>query len=356
MGGKGTGQVCAGDIVPGRKRNPGIDWMKLFAAWMVVAIHTYPFAGISEPAEILITRTLCRLAVPFFFLVTGFYVIPRCLEGGRGGRAAFVWFRKTAVLYGAAVLIYLPVNLYAGRLSGDFSARQALKEVLWNGTFYHLWYLPAVLLGMALTLLLIRLLGKKGALAVSLVLYAAGLLGDSYYGLTVLAPPLRHFYEGLWNWMDYTRNGIFFAPAFLCLGACLKDWSPPSARACRIGTAVFTGLLLLEGWIVHAWNLPRHDSMYFMLVPAAAFLFVWARTWRVPSAPGGENLPMLIYLLHPACIIGIRGVAGILRLNWLLVENSLIHFAAVAVSAAAVSAVLLHIWKKGVELRNERAR
>ena len=47
-------------------RNPGIDWMKLLAAWMVIAIHTYPFQSVSGTAEILFTRTACRLAVPLF--------------------------------------------------------------------------------------------------------------------------------------------------------------------------------------------------------------------------------------------------------------------------------------------------
>ena len=102
-------------------RNPGIDWMKLLAAWMVIAIHTYPFQSVSGTAEILFTRTACRLAVPFFFLVTGFYVIPRCMERGEGLRRTGKWFGKTTAMYGIAILLYLPVNWYAGRLAGGIS-------------------------------------------------------------------------------------------------------------------------------------------------------------------------------------------------------------------------------------------
>ena len=361
-------------------RNPGIDWMKLLAAWMVIAIHTYPFQSVSGTAEILFTRTACRLAVPFFFLVTGFYVIPRCMERDEGLRRTGKWFGKTTAMYGIAILLYLPVNWYAGRLAGGISPGKILREVVWNGTFYHLWYFPAVLTGMALSLSLVRILGKNKALAVTAVLYIIGLLGDSYYGITAAAPPLRQFYEGLWNWMDYTRNGLFFAPVFLCLGACSAMGSAGRNAAAAlepelygekaesrehtalkygIGTAVFTVLLLAEGWLVHRFSLPRHDSMYVLLLPAAWFLFAWVRTWRVPPLPGGKDLPMLIYLLHPLCIIGIRGAADVLHMEKLLVDNSLAHYAAVTLSATALSAILIYLrylWKKGGRLGNGKGK
>ena len=49
---------------------------------------------------------------------------------------------KTAMLYGVGVLLYLPLNYYAGQLSPDF-----FRRVIFDGSFYHLWYLPALLLG-----------------------------------------------------------------------------------------------------------------------------------------------------------------------------------------------------------------
>ncbi len=218
-----------------KERNTGIDLMRLIAALMVVAIHTYPLASLSETGDFLVTRVLCRVAVPFFFMVTGYYVLPGCLEIGKGSRKLAGWFRKTALLYGAAVLIYLPVNLYAGRLEG-LTAGAVLRELLWNGTFYHLWYFPAALLGMGLTVFLIRWLGMRKTVFAVLILYVAGLLGDSYYGAAVQAAPLKAFYEWLWQWMDYTRTGLFFAPVFLCLGLVLRKQKPLSGKQSGIGT------------------------------------------------------------------------------------------------------------------------
>ena len=44
-------------------------------------------------------------------------------------------------------------------------------------------------------------------------------MGDSYYGFAARVPFLKAFYEGLFTVSSYTRNGLFFAPLFLLLGA-----------------------------------------------------------------------------------------------------------------------------------------
>ena len=94
-----------------KERNTGIDLMRLIAALMVVAIHTYPLASLSETGDFLVTRVLCRVAVPFFFMVTGYYVLPGCLKKGKGSRKLAGWFQKTSLLYGAAVLILSLIHI-----------------------------------------------------------------------------------------------------------------------------------------------------------------------------------------------------------------------------------------------------
>ena len=53
--------------------------------------------------------------------------------------------------------------------------------MLFDGSFYHLWYLPALLLGAPVAYLLSRL-GQRKALLLAGGLYLIGLGGDSYYG------------------------------------------------------------------------------------------------------------------------------------------------------------------------------
>lgn len=53
----------------------GLDAFKLAAALLVVAIHTSPLGSISPGGDFFLTRVLARVAVPFFFLVTGQFVL-----------------------------------------------------------------------------------------------------------------------------------------------------------------------------------------------------------------------------------------------------------------------------------------
>lgn len=53
----------------------GIDLFRIAAAFLVVAIHTSPLATYSETADFILTREIARVAVPFFFMTTGFFVL-----------------------------------------------------------------------------------------------------------------------------------------------------------------------------------------------------------------------------------------------------------------------------------------
>lgn len=78
------------------------------------------------------------------------------------------------MLYGVGVLLYLPLNYYAGQLSPDF-----FRRVIFDGSFYHLWYLPALLLGTPIAYYLSRF-NPQAAIPIAGVLYLIGLGGESY--------------------------------------------------------------------------------------------------------------------------------------------------------------------------------
>ena len=47
------------------KHYTGIDFFRIIACIFVIAIHTAPLYQINEDIDLLFTRGLCRLAVPF---------------------------------------------------------------------------------------------------------------------------------------------------------------------------------------------------------------------------------------------------------------------------------------------------
>ena len=57
-----------------RTASPVLDRMRLLAAILVVAIHTAPLSSYCPTLDFWLTRVLARLAVPFFFMITGYFL------------------------------------------------------------------------------------------------------------------------------------------------------------------------------------------------------------------------------------------------------------------------------------------
>ena len=58
-----------------RKGYIGIDYFKFMAAFLVIAIHTSPLATFTENGDFILTRIIARVAVPFYFMTSGFFQI-----------------------------------------------------------------------------------------------------------------------------------------------------------------------------------------------------------------------------------------------------------------------------------------
>lgn len=357
---------------------PGINCFKLLAALFVIMIHTSPLTSLSPEADFILTRILARTAVPFFFMVTGFFVLPRALADTRRG---LLYLRRISLIYLASMVLYLPVNLYAGQFQNK-SPGGILKMILTDGTFYHLWYLPALLLGFALVWTGLQYLPVRAVCTVSVLLYLAGLLGDSYYGFLKDGSLIQNLYEGLFHISSYTRNGLFYAPVFLLLGYVISLQNPASpnsgklcrgkrkkagklpavSRLCRprlplalAGFGICSALFLAEGITLKILDVQRHDSMYLTLVPLMYVLFCILLKIQGPDPMKRlpPELPLFVYLLHPLFLILVRGFAGAAGLN-LLIDHSVLHFLAVALSSFAgswVLAVLLHFVRAKQKIR-----
>ena len=332
---------------------PGVNCFKLAAALFVIMIHTSPLTSFSAEADFVLTRILARTAVPFFFMVTGFFVLPKALgDTGRG----LHYLRRIGLIYLASVLLYFPVKRYAGHFRG-VGAGGFLRMLMIDGTFYHLWYLPALLLGFALVWAGLKALPWKAVLGISVFLYLLGLPGDSYYGFLKDGSILRQLYDGFFHISSYTRNGLFYAPVFLALGYAVSrqygDGTASGKAARRLPFSVIlaalgicTALLLAEGITLKILEVQRHDSMYLALVPLMYFLFLSLLDARGPDPMKRlpKELPLLVYVLHPLFLILVRGFSGLTNLS-MLTENSLVHFLAVALSSFAGSWLLALLWE-----------
>ncbi len=361
------------------KAYTGIDCFRFAAALLVIAIHTSPLSSCSAPGDFFLTRIAARVAVPFFFMTSGFFLISRYAKDNEKLR---VFLRKTAWIYGGAIILYLPLNVYNGYFSGRHFLPVLFRDLLFDGTMYHLWYLPASMLGACLAWGMVRKMGLKKAFLLAGVLYLLGLFGDSYYGIAGKFSFLEHLYAEIFEISDYTRNGIFFAPVFFILGGIAADQTaraengfhrggkggrhsaeiqaaekPEQKRLSAkyfCGFGIFFLLMCIEGMSLHRFQMQRHDSMYVFLPPCVYFLFRWLSFWRGGRRKALRTSALLLYLIHPMVIVAVRILGKITGLQRFLTENSLVHFLTVSISSvffAVLFAGLWDQWKRGQKMQ-----
>lgn len=324
-----------------------IDIWRFIVSFLIVAIHISPFTKISPGFDFFFTRILGRIAVPLFLMITGYYILDRALKDKQ---VLVDYTKKILKIYLLCILLYLPINIYMGSFK-NIDIITILKDFFINGTLYHLWYFPALIVGVWITYYLVKKLGRKKTLIATILLYIIGVFGDSYYGITIMNQITKNIYELIFNIFDYTRNGLFYVPIFICLGHIIKAGTRKTTKFDLLYALLFFILMSVEGSILHYYNLQRHDSMYLFLLPLMYFLFCYLMDHSKTLNKKIRNIATYIYIFHPLFIVGIRFVSGIIGMDKIFVENNLILYLLVCITTT-IFAFLIEKIKEVV--KNER--
>ena len=116
-----------------KKEYGGIGYFRIIAAILVIAIHTSPLLSVNEVADFILTRIVARIAVPFFFMTTGFFIYSK-MEKKQFSYEQF--YMKIGKIYGISILLYLPLNFY----TGYFNGMDILENSLFMGSCVHTFY------------------------------------------------------------------------------------------------------------------------------------------------------------------------------------------------------------------------
>lgn len=334
-------------------KSGAIDQFRLIAAFLVVANHTSPLLSFGEDVDFILTRIIARIAVPFFLMVSGYFLYKQIESGNRFYIQTFC--KKLVLLYLCSIVLFLPLNVYAGHYKSEGWGFSLLKDLLINGTFYHLWYFPGLILGVLIVFFCMQKIGLRFTFLLSLFLYVIGIFGDSYYGVIKQVPYLEVFYNTLFSISDYTRNGLFMVPLFLTMGMLIYQSTKRGSFTKNI-SLLFISLvfLIVEGLLLHHHSLQRHDSMYIMLLPTMYYLFICLLRIKGISSKNIRTLSTIIYIIHPWMIVVVRFTADLLNWKDLFVENSLLHFGMVSFLSFAVALMMVY-WRKDTASSTSRA-
>lgn len=283
-------------------RNHGLDLLKTISAFMVICIHV-PFPGIVGT----IITPLTRIAVPLFFMITGYYY-----SSTKERNHVNKQLHKVIQLFVGANLLYLLWDLIKAYVSNSsviieirrmFSLKSMLKFILLNESPFsgHLWYLSAILYILLIVLLFEKKWDRENLYPLVPFLLLADLVFGKYslllFGRTIPYILVRNFlcvglpYFLIGDWL-YTRNITI---------------SPSKARILMF---VFVLTTLAERILLGVFSLNAVRDHYISTTFLAIFTFLLAlQHEHIYTNKGlsilstiGAKLSTSIYILHPIVI------------------------------------------------------
>lgn len=293
----------------------GLDLIRFMLVFGVLIIHFRPFKELNFYLDLVTAQGLSRVAVPFYFMVAGYFFA----KSGINWPKTKSLILKYGKLYGLWTLVYFPINLFwiLGSRSGLVnSILYYLRDVVFQGSFIHLWYLPGSMLAFFLVFIGSKTLGLNRSLGLAFTLFFIGVFGDFYAGFIHYGTPLYGPLKTYLAWFASTRNGLFFGYFFTQLGVWLSTHEAKLDFFKRHWLAFFMGSLVLMGFevlTVRRFSTPLDYNMYFSLIPATFFLFLGGLSLKLqPSSVYGHLSKMAsnIYFSHMIIYYGILILLG----------------------------------------------
>jgi hypothetical protein len=249
-----------------------IDVLRLVFAIAVVSIHTMAFKSINEDLWIATSMGISRLAVPFFFIVSGYFLYNRI----QSSKEPKFTLKRLLILYVLWVLIETVTLLPVVLSNLNMPIRIIIQRFLFIGITGSLWYISSLIITIFMIAPLLRKDKIVLLLIVGFILYLFGTSGDTYNGLyenTMLNPLIKGY------------SGVFFLPQigitesvlFVTLGASISKYKL-NEKIKNVGLLSIVSIivLLVETFVLNKTGIAKDANMYLSAIIAAPLIFIWA--------------------------------------------------------------------------------
>jgi len=273
-------------------REYSLDYLKFFAMFFVVCIHTHPFKETDSlwvDGNIInfIIDTFARFAVPFFFITSGYLFTKKITNVANPPQYYKRYISKLLKLYISWSFFYLlydivTISLESGiknipvgkSLSDYFLSVWSLKAILYYSvgggipSGYQMWYLIALVWSITLLYLFSKINKINLLLIISLILNLVGLFGQSYSSFFELPIKTR---DALFYGLIYTSLGAFFALNFDTIRSRLKF----SSKVYFFLFVTFSILQLLERYYTNQILGGNSGDYFVATLFLTSFLFLF---------------------------------------------------------------------------------
>ena len=282
------------------KRHVGFDILKCICAFLVICIHA-PFPG--EFGKYIVA--LSRIAVPIFFMITGFYY--KRVECNNKENDQIYKVVKLILL---STIIYIIFDIIKYSLSGKmvdfisyiFSFKTIIKLVVLNESPFsgHLWYMNSLLYVLIIYKFLLRKEKSKKIMLVSSIILLIVDLCLGKYSLVLFNNEISYF---------YLRNFVFVGLPYFTIGYYLNKYLNNRKKNNTIINIILINIFVLtniaERYLLIKYNVNSVRDSYISTIFLSIQVFILF--YNISKDCGllniiGKKYSTYIYIFHPIVI------------------------------------------------------
>lgn len=262
-----------------------IDLMKFVMALGVVVLHTTPFKDYNMLVHSALIFGWGRFAVPFFFCTSSFLLFRKIdlFECGKeDDRIIYKYIKRNLILYVVWSVIYIPLiyTQYIKMLPQEHAKVKLILNIIFNGSYNHLWYLIATVYGTIIVYIFIRKKTYIGLLIlIDIVLF---LLGLSLSGYNKLLGEWWREISNVYNNFFNVKNGIVFAIPYISIGILVAKQKKTYNRNYIIYILITLYIIhLIEFIIIRTYQLNYNTDFTIIILPFSAVFVFFFSTYKV---------------------------------------------------------------------------
>ncbi|CAM3777171.1 acyltransferase family protein [Rahnella victoriana] len=311
-------------------RNNALDAVKLLACFFIMVVHVGNYNELPALYGDLF-RVSSRWALPFFFLSSGYLMgMAKELDVGRKLN------RLVSILFYSSI-IYIPIIYRAvGGNIEKLIGKVISADTLHGGTFFHLWFISALILGVVLTNYMLKNVSLRWSLFIAFLIIIGCWYGDL---IKSLGYKIYIFYP--------LRTLIAFSLVYL--GFILAKTNALSMIKNSISVfVIILGIMAMitEVYLMHRFYGADMNERQFplMCVPVSVFLLALSVNINIKDnliSRLGKDFSLGVYLIHPFLLyIAVHDV------GYFIAQNSSVKL----VSCFVISIFILIFAKRYVPL------
>ncbi|EFW7442069.1 acyltransferase family protein [Escherichia coli] len=280
-------------------RNYSIDTMRFVACFFIIAVH---IGGYPQQGELFteVFRGVSRWAVPFFFLVTGYFL--SCQNKRK------LLLRLTRITYITLIfsVLFFIFQLTLNYKDGYSSIISIIDPFIFiGGSYFHLWFLPSILIGMISVSYMIENVSENFGISLSIliifIIWCVDFFGTAYFShdiyestRTILSIPTIYI-----GYYLYTKKDIIIKSNGNLLILCM------------LSSVVFSVIEILIYKSIYGSLANIRELPLFSVITAIIILMLSIRsqsTKETVLSRIGRDDSIVIYLIHPLFIVLISKV------------------------------------------------